>query len=91
MPTERKLTDADIAILREVAAGNVYRSESIGTLYDSFCRSLRHRKVNRHVDKLAQRDTPLIRIGDQDRDRFARPWLITDAGLDYLDNLDGRG
>lgn len=80
----KKLTPTQLAVLREAKAGTLYRSESIGTLYDSFTAD--HKKVNRQVDVLAHATPPMIRIGSTER--LIRPWHITEEGERVLAEHD---
>lgn len=81
----KKLTPAQVGVLRLVAANDVYRSEETSTLYKSFRRD-NHRDVSRQVDMLAEAEPSLIRIGE--RGPWSRPWHITDAGTELLAALD---
>lgn len=68
MTAKPKLTDLDVQVLRAAAREDrsLYRSQSIGTLYDSYLDwHSRRIKVNRQVDKLTSFDVPLLRIGEQ--------------------------
>ena len=67
--------------------GSLYRSESGGDLYASYLVGPMHRKINRNIKKLCK-ELRLLCIGDIDRDRLIRPWLITDAGRAALDDVD---
>lgn len=79
----KKLTDLQVAVLRDAQAGKLWRSDSVHDLYDSYSDN-RRGKVNRQVDVLSDRD--LICIGD--RQPFRRPWHITEAGVKVLADLD---
>jgi hypothetical protein len=79
----KKLTDSQLAVLREAKAGTLWRSESGYNLYDSFTAD--HKKVNRQVEALTSSRPPLIRIGD--RVRFIRTWHITDEGEQVLADI----
>ncbi|WP_433460663.1 hypothetical protein [Micromonospora sp. CA-248212] len=82
---DKKLTPVQLAVLRAAADGNLYRSESIRSLYKSF-RSDTHANVTRQADALA--DLNLIRIGEQ---RGAqRPWHIEPDGLKALADYDAQ-
>ena len=81
-----KLTPTQLAVLREAKAGTLYRSQEGGTLYDSF--NAAHKKVNRQVDALTALNPPLIRIGE--RDRWSRPWHITEEGEHVLAEYEER-
>lgn len=83
----KKLTPAQIEVLRLVAADGVYRSEEAGTLYKSYRRD-NHRDVSRQIDVLTEAKPPLIEIGE--RGPWSRPWHITDAGTEVLALLDGK-
>jgi hypothetical protein len=82
------LTEPQLRVLRAAADGDVYRSHSINTLYESFNRADRHRKVTGVVKKLTDRSEPLLVIGE--RDRWTTPWLLTDAGRAALAEADAR-
>lgn len=79
---QNRLTKPQIAILRAAAEGNVYRSESIRDLYESYDRSDGKRRVTTIVDRLTERTEPLLRIGKSDG--FTRLWLVTEAGRSEL-------
>lgn len=81
----KKLTDLQVAVLRDAEAGKLWRSDSSRDLYDSYSDS-RSGNLNRQVDVLSDRD--LIRIGD--REPFRRPWHITEAGARLLAELDAK-
>ena len=74
---DRPLTAAELRVLRAAARGDLYRSESGFSLYDSFIRGER-RKVNATVDRLTSRTDRLLSIGEQQG--TSRPWHLTDAG-----------
>jgi hypothetical protein len=80
-----KLTPAQLAVLREAKAGTLYRSESIGTLYDSF--NAAHRNVNRQVKALNAREPRLLQIGESEG--WRRPWHLTEAGERALAEAEG--
>jgi hypothetical protein len=83
----KKLTPAQLAVLREAKAGTLYRSESGRTLYDSF--NADHKNINRQVDALTSLRPPLLRIGDMGEGRrFTRPWHITEEGERILAEHD---
>lgn len=73
-----KLTPTQLRVLRDAADGDVYRSHSINSLYESFNRADRHKTVTAIVTRLTDRDEPLLVLGE--RDGFVIPWLLTDAG-----------
>jgi hypothetical protein len=82
-----KLTPPQLAVLRAARDGNLHRSESIGTLYNSYLTDT-DRNVTRQADALARTEPPLIEIGE--RQRWMRPWLITNAGLAVLAEYEGK-
>ncbi len=79
-----KLTPAQAAFLRAVVAGDAYRSESTGTLYQTFVAGQRRAIRATTVDALC--DAGLIRWS---RDRHPRvlgitsTWQPTDAGRNH--------
>jgi hypothetical protein len=78
------LTPSQLTILRSAKAGNVYRSERGGDLYECYDRSQvtrgRHKKVTAIVDRLSA--LGLLRIGEQSV--MTRAWHVTDAGEQVL-------
>lgn len=80
---DKKLSPAQLAALRAAADGNLYRSESIRSLYKSF-RADTHANVTRQADALA--DLNLIRVGEQQGSR--RPWHIEPDGVKILADYD---
>ncbi len=78
----RKVTPGQVAVLRAAKDGRLSRSESIGTLYESFMRprtsAFTEKKVTAIVKRLTDRETPLLEIGE--RERWSRPWHLTAAG-----------
>lgn len=81
-----KLTDPQLRVLLAAATGDLYRSQSLGTLYRSFLRGARGRDVTAIVERLTDREPPLLELGE--RDGFTIPWLLTDAGRTALDTVD---
>jgi hypothetical protein len=78
-----KLPPSHLRVLRDAANGDVYRSHSINTLYQSFNRADRHKTVTAIVERLTDRPEPLLKVGELDG--FVIPWLLTDAGRAALD------
>ncbi len=78
-----KLTEPQRRVLQSAADGNLYRSESTGTLYRSYDR-VGHRDVTAIVNRLTDREPRLLKIGEPDR--FTRPWHLTDAGRAALED-----
>jgi hypothetical protein len=82
------LPDTHLQVLRAAADGDVYRSHAINTLYESFNRADRHRKVTAVVAKLIDRPEPLLKLGELDG--WSYPWLLTDVGRTVLAEADAR-
>lgn len=81
-----KLTDPQLRVLRAAATGDLYRSHTSGTLYRSFVRTAQGRDVTTIVQRLTDREPPLLELGE--RDGFTIPWLLTDAGRTALNTID---
>jgi hypothetical protein len=90
MTARVKLTALDVEVLRAAARndGRLYRQERYGTNQQSYLDEPYNGRTNvtRNVDKLTSAPKPLLTIGETDG--VYRPWLLTDAGRDALDNAD---
>lgn len=92
MTSTLKLTALDVEVLRAAARndGSVWRDDHDAPYYSYLAwlgAGRNNRKnVTNHVHKLSQAMPALIELGE--RDRFNRPWLITDAGRAALEGTD---
>ena len=76
-----RITPTELAVLDGAASGRLWRSERGYDLYACYLDSVageRPRKVNAVVDRLCDREIPLLAIGEQDGLR--RLWYLTEEG-----------
>jgi len=76
-----RITPTELAVLDGAATGRLWRSDAGHDLYASYLDShsgVRRRKVNAVVDRLCDREIPLLAIGEADR--FRRLWYLTEEG-----------
>ena len=85
---DKPLTEPQLRVLRAAQRGDLYRSESIGSLYKTFDHGDGFRNVTAAVDRLSLRETRLLELDEQRGLR--RQWRLTDAGRDALAERDAR-
>jgi len=76
-----RITPTELAVLNGAASGRLWRSAFILDLNASYLDPPgggRARKVSAVVDRLCDREIPLLTIGEADR--FRRLWYLTEEG-----------
>jgi hypothetical protein len=88
MTAAKKLTPAQLTVLRDVKAGQVCRSESGHDLYACYDRAQRHNYRDKNVTAIVDRLTNqgLIIIGEMSG--MQRPWHLSEQGKRLLSQED---